>query len=136
MAQATAGEMSSAVHATANAKVTEWNRSAPGANVGIVSGGFKVSPCCSMLRITLVLATTSVVNLTITDGSQARAIGVNGNTAITAETWWTGVVPVRNNTTGAGVNGTSLTEFTYNIEVETDGAIWLLWVDEVTGPLS
>lgn len=113
---------------TSNALVTEYAKAAPGANTTFST--FKVSPVCGMVRITVAVTTSTVLNLTVTDGSTAYVLGLNGSVALAASDLYSFVVPLRYTSNGDD-GGTVLT---YGFQVETDSIIRILWVDLVTGP--
>jgi hypothetical protein len=99
-----------------------YNVSAPGANTDILSADIapldNTGTTGSIFRITLVLATSSVVNVMVDDGSTQFAVPLNDNTAITAEAWYREAFAVRPG-------------LTYNFQVETDGVIRILHVEEI-----
>jgi len=85
-----------------------------------------------MLRITVALTTTSVLNLTVTDGTTAYKWGLNESVTLNAGDVYTFYVPVRKTTTGKST-GTALT---YNLEVETNSVFQCLWIDELEGAVA
>lgn len=111
----------------ASALVTEYAKAAPGANTTFST--FKVSPVCGMVRITVALTTSSVLNLTVTDGTTAYVLGLNGSVALAAGDVYSWVLPLRYTSNGDD-GGTGLT---YGFQVETDSVVRLLFVDLVTG---
>lgn len=102
-----------------------YNQGAPGANTAIVSGGFTVSDKCAKIRVTVALTTESVLNLTATDGSTAHKWGLNASTALTAGNIFTFEHAV--------IDSDGTNTITYNLEVETDGVVEMLVVDEIQG---
>jgi hypothetical protein len=110
------------------AKYTGFNVSAPGADTGITSG-VKFTPSASVCRITIALTTSSVVNITCTDGSTTHKWGLNASAALNAADLYTFTFAVRANATGLA-GGLDLT---YDVEVETDSIIEILLLDEVVG---
>lgn len=96
---------------------------APGANAGIISGGFTPT-VGSAIRVTVSLATASVFNVTVTpSGGAKRTHGLNSSVALAANDLYSftfGASP-------ADADGTALS---YNFEVETDGIIRYLVVEE------
>lgn len=119
----------------ANALATVWRGSAPGANTDILASDFKVGYTASAIRITVQLATSSVLNLMVSDGTNTEALALNGNTALTAAALHTFVVGARRTDTGVGRvdKSSSDTELSYNFQVETDSVITYLVVDEIQG---
>lgn len=96
----------------------DYNISAPGANTGI-TGGFTVGSNTSAIRITIAATTSSVVNLTATDGTTAHKWGLDESNAVQAADLYT--FPVINGQLG----------LTYDVEVETDGVIEVLNIVEL-----
>lgn len=111
-----------------NDKYTGWNESAPGANTGI-TGGIKFGANASACRVTVALTTSSVFNVTCTDGSTTHKWNLNDGTALGAAKLKTFTFAVRATDDGTE-SGTALT---YDFEVETDGVIETLLVEEITG---
>ena len=101
------------------ARYTGYNVAAPGPNTAIC-GGIKFGPNASACRVTVV---------TCTDGTTPHKWGLNGVTALTAGDLFTFVFAVRSTDDGLDTG----TDLTYDFEVETDGVIEILLVDEVTG---
>ena len=101
----------------------------PGANTNIYAA-VKVSESASAIRITVSLATSSVFDLRITDGSTAYTLHLNEGVALTASCLYTFVVAARRYSSQTGT-----TELTYSNRVATDGVVQLLFVEEVTGPV-
>lgn len=112
----------------ASALVTEYAKPAPGANTTFST--FKVSPVCGMVRITVCLATTSVLNLTCTDATTAYVNGLNGSVALAAGDVYGWTFPLRYTSNGDDAG----TVLTYGFQVETDSVIRFLFVDLVSGP--
>ncbi len=123
-------EYGRAVNAGCSAKYSGFNVSAPGANTGI-TGGINFSPQASVCRVTVALTTSSVLNVTCTDGSTTHKWGLNASDALNAADLYTFSFAVRASATGLA-GGAALT---YDFEVETDGVIEQLLVDEVVGPV-
>lgn len=117
-------------NAGCHAKYSGYNVSAPGANTGI-TGGITFSPQASVCRVTVALTTSSVFNVTCTDGSTPHKWGLNESGALNAADLYTFTFAVRANATG--LDGGS--DLTYDFEVETDGVIECLFVEEVVGPV-
>jgi hypothetical protein len=102
------------------------DQAAPGANTAIISGGL-IPKMGGAFRISVVLATASVFNVTVTPaaGTQ-RTHGLNQSTALNAGDLYTfcfGVATVDQNSAA----------LTYNFEVETNSIIRYLLVEEVSG---
>jgi len=110
------------------AKYTGFNVSAPGANAGI-TGGMKFSPQASVARVTVALTTSSVINVTCTDGTTTHKWGLNESGALNAADLYTFTFAVRANATGLAGGA----DLTYDIEVETDSVIEVLFIEEVIG---
>ena len=109
-------------------KATVFNGSAPGANTGI-TGGITFSGSAGAARITIALTTSSVVNVSCTDGSTTHKWGLNASSALNAGDVYTFSLGV-----SATDDGTSTgTALTYDIEVETDSVIEILIIDEIKG---
>lgn len=112
---------------------TVYNGSAPGANTNILATGVKVSGHASAIRLTVVLATSSVFNYTVTDGTTAFTVGLNSSAALNAGDAYTFTFDARRYKSQPYTDGTTA-ELTYNFQVETDGVIRQLFVTEVIGP--
>lgn len=97
----------------------KYNVPAPGANTNILATSLTPKQGVAAFRVTVVLATGSVFNLRTTDGTTAFTSHFNGGVALAAASVYTFTFGV---TSG----------LTYNFQVETDGVIRLLQVDEVT----
>lgn len=99
-----------------------FNIPAPGANTNIFE---PVTPysTASTLRITIVLATSSVLNLTVTQGATTMTCGLNKSVALAAGDLYTFCV-------GCSKDNS------YSLRVETDGIINVLQVDEIIGGVS
>lgn len=111
---------------------------APGANTSFLSAtvtadattGITPSAGACMWRLLISLATSSILDLYVTDGTTAYTIHLNGNTALTASTLYGFTFPVsRTKQDGS-------TTLTYQLRVATDSVIQTLIIDEVTGPVS
>lgn len=100
---------------------TIYNGSAPGANTGIINAidGAAVSPERRALwRVTVALTTSSVFNVTATDGTTPHKWGLNASSALNAADLYTFTFGVDPN-------------LTYDFEVETDSVIEQLLVEEL-----
>jgi len=97
-----------------------YNLPAPGANTGI-SGG--VVPKEGRLRITVALSTSSVVNVTATDGTTTHKWGLSLSAALQAGDLYSWEFDV-------------MGELTYDVEVETDSVIECLTITNPVGSLS
>jgi len=113
----------------ASGVVSIFNGSAPGANTAILATGLRPSHTASAYRITVALTTSSVLNVTCTDGTTPHKWGLNASAALNAADLYTFTFAVRSTDDGLST-GTNLT---YNFEVETDSVIECLFVEEVTG---
>lgn len=106
-----------------NVLYSDFDISAPGANTGIIAGGFSVGKPGAVISVTVALAVGSVLNLTCYDGSTTHKWGLDKSTALQAGDLYTfhflGLP--------AKADGTALT---YNLEVETDGDVEILVVTE------
>lgn len=90
----------------------------PGANSPIFSTNILTAYPTSALRITVVLATGSVLNVTIYDGAEKVTAGLDKSVALNAGDMYTFTF---------GADG----RYEYNFEVETTGIINYIKVDEV-----
>ena len=100
---------------------------APGANTNIFTTGLKVSEGCAALRVTVCLTTASVFNIyTDSDGGTDYTCGLNSSSALQAGDVYTF-------TFGALAYDAAGNRLSYNFQVETDGVIRFLIVDEVIG---
>ena len=100
----------------------------PGNDTNIFTA-FTPSATASLIRIAVSLATGSVFQLLVTDGTSAYTQKYNGGTALTAGQRYTftdlwGAVAANGNT------------LTYSLQVATTGVIQSLIVDEVQGVVS
>lgn len=99
-----------------------YNISAPGANTNIFSTGITPVYPVGALRVTVCLATASVFNLRVINtpagGSTAFTIGLNASSALNAGDLYTFTFGCNN-------------DLTYNFQVETDGIINVLQVEEI-----
>ena len=111
------------------ALATVYNGSAPGANTNIITP-VKVSDSASTIRVTVCLATASVFNVVVTNGSTPFTMGLNASSALQAGDLYTFTFGARRYSSQTGT-----TELTYSFQVETDGVINYLLVEEVTGPV-
>lgn len=94
--------------------------SAPGANSDILASALVPSKAAAY-RITVQLSVGSIFNVMVgKTGNTTQTCALNSNTALTAGATYT---------FSMGVDS----DQTYNFQVETDGQIDLLQVDEVTG---
>ena len=93
---------------------------APGANTNIFSTSLTPVYSCSAFRVTVALATASVFNVVSTDGTTSYTLGLNQSNALQASDLYTFTFGVHNSNT-------------YNFQVETDGIIRVLQVDEIPG---
>ena len=109
-------------------RVTVHAQAAPGVNTNIFTAFTPTSPA-AFIRIAVSLATTSVFQLLVTDGTTAYTQTYNNGTALTAgrRYGFTDLWPQANS------SGTALT---YSLQVATDGIIQSLVVDEVQGNAS
>ncbi len=101
-----------------------FNVSAPGANTAIftaMTSGDNASAC----RVTVALTTSSVLNAGFSDGSDTHKVGLNESGALNAADLYT--------FTFAWPSTDGTNDLTLTLEVETDGVIELLVVDEIQG---
>ena len=101
-------------------KTRKYALAAPGANTNMLSTGLTSAYPVSAFRVTVRLATASVFNLHTTDGTTAYVTGLNNSVALAAGDLYTFSFGVNNG-------------LTYNFQVETDGIISILQVDEIPG---
>lgn len=110
---------------------------APGANTSFLSStvtadgttGITPSPHANAYRVTISLATASVLDVYVTDGSTAYTQHLFNGASLTAGTLYTCVFGV-SRTTGDGA-----TTLTYQLRVVTNSVIQTLLIDEVNGPV-
>ena len=106
----------------ANSVAQEFNKAAPGANTNILDANVtpvQMGTDSPIFRVTACLAVSSVLNVVITDSDgNSETIGLNDNAAITADAMFREAFAVRS-------------DYTYNFQVETDGEIKLLLVDQI-----
>lgn len=105
---------------------TVFNGSAPGANAGILGTAIRPGENASAFRVSVALTTSSVFNVTCYDGSTTHKWGLNESGALNAADLYTFTFGVRNTKDGT-------TSLVYNFEVETDGVIEYLVVEEIIG---
>lgn len=92
---------------------------APGANTDLLPSGSATIPFDGIGRVTIMLATGSVVNVMVNDGSNEVAVPLNDNGAITAGLKFVEDVP--------GLKEGDVVD----LQVETDGAITYVSLDLV-----
>lgn len=97
-----------------------FNQSAPGANTDIFATALTTQYTASTIRITVVLATASVFNVTITRSGTTFTCGMNESNTLNSGDMYTFTFGAR--------SGDSL-----NCRVETDGVIRILRIDELSG---
>ncbi len=104
----------------AQEKVSRFNVAAPGANTDILATDIQPSPAFrgSAFRVTVVLETASVLNVTATDGVTTKTWGLNTSNQLQANDKYAFVFSTH-------------PDLTYNFQVETDGVISLLVVQEI-----
>lgn len=102
---------------SSNAIVREWDISAPGANTDAITD--VTWPSSRACRVTIQVATSTVVNLMVDRGGTEFALGLNASSALTAGSLYT-----------FDVYGLK-TGDTVNLQVETDSDIPVLGLDEV-----
>lgn len=102
---------------SANPRADEFNVSAPGANTDILAAAITPS-MTGYFHIFVVLATSSVFNMTETRSGTTFTIGLNKSGAVSAGDGYSFCVPVSASSA-------------YNFQVETDGVIRVLRVYEV-----
>lgn len=104
------------------AKATVFNQAAPGANTDILATAISPYDTSATFRVTVVLATSSVFNYTVTSGGTTFTVGLNSSVALNAGDAYTFTFSVRS-------------IYTYNFRIETDGVIRQLLVEEAVGGL-
>lgn len=102
-----------------------FNRAAPGANTDILTTAITPKEGCA-IKITALLATGSVLNMTVTDGTTTFTGGLNSSTSLNAGDWYTFTIGANPVETNSG-DGNPLS---YNFQVETDGIIQMLLIQE------
>ena len=108
------------------ALATVFNGSAPGANTGILTTAVTPSPSAVAIRLSVVLTASSVFNLTIYNGTTTHKVGLNSSVALNAADLYTF-------TFGARAADQSANTLAYNFEVESDGVVEYLMVEEISG---
>ena len=103
------------------------NLAAPGANTSFAS--FTPSRPGSIARIHVVLATVSVLNYVVTDGTTSYTVGLNNSVALAAGDGYMFDFACPKQSSG-GANGSAT--LTYSFQVETNGVIQRLVVDEIS----
>ena len=109
-----------------------FNLAAPGANTDILAAELTPNHEGSYFRVTVVLATASVFNHVITDSTGTPVTftnGLNSSVALAAGDEYVFEFAAPKTTTA----GTNTSPLTHNFQVETDGIIRLLVVDEMRG---
>ena len=99
---------------------------APGANTDIFTAVAPIHPG-SFFEVTISLATSSIVDVRVTDGTTAYSQALNSAVALTAGQLYSFTFAVSRFSSVGGA-----TALTYSIRVRTDGIIQTLIVDEVT----
>lgn len=99
-------------------KSDNFNVAAPGANTNILSTSLTPTYGAAF-RITVCLATASVFNMTVTRSGTTFTCGINSSVALNAGDLYAFTLGVS-------------TANTYNFQVETDGIIRVLQIDEVS----
>jgi|6_EtaG_2_1085325.scaffolds.fasta_scaffold04341_6 hypothetical protein len=102
-----------------------YSLSAPGASTDIFT---KKAPgaAARAWRITIALTVSSVLNMTATDGSTAHAWGLNASLPLEAADLYVFEVPVKGT-----MDDSSNASVTYSLQVETDGVIEVLLIEEI-----
>lgn len=101
-------------------RATVFAQAAPGANTNILATALSPVYGASAFRITVLLAVASVFKARISDGTTTYDARLNTGIALTAGTLYTFTFATRS-------------AHTYNFQVEADGVIQLLLVEEVPG---
>lgn len=97
-----------------------YNLPAPGANTNILPEDLPAGIGASAYIINVVLGTASVFNVRVTDGTTPFTWGLNSSLTLSAGDLFSFSLPVQEG-------------LQYNFQVETDGVVQLLNVDEVFG---
>lgn len=117
-----------------------FNAAAPGTSTAIITKdplgktittGLAPGEGVGAFRITIQVATTTVVDLTATDGTTQKVIHLNGGTALTAGCLYTFAWGACNRIPQQDQNATPAV-LLWNVQVETNSAIDLLELDEVS----
>ena len=109
---------------------------APGANTSFAS--FTLSHPVASVRITIALATASVLNLFSTDGTTGYTHGLLSSATLTAGDLYAIDVPglTRYVPSGGKVVTSAGTEITYSLRIETNGVVQVVSIVELpTGDL-
>jgi len=100
---------------------TTYALAAPGANTDILATALEPAWSAAYWRISVALAVSSTFNATVTDGSTAYTWGLNASAALNAGDLYIFDMPA----IGPG--------YSVNFQVETDGVIQVLTLDEIEG---
>ena len=111
-------------------RYSDHAKAAPGANTDFFT---KLAPLSSIaqIRVFVSLATGSVFNMSVTDGTTAYAIKLNGGTALTA-----GVLYGFDAGLSQHLTVDTTKAITYSFQVATDGIIQHVEVWELDQPVS
>lgn len=115
-----------------------FHRAAPGANTAIITKapngstitGLTPQSGVGAFRVTIQLATGSVLDATVSDGTTTTTSHLNGGTALTAGCLYTFCFGVCDRVPTLDQNAAPL-PLVWNFQIETNGVIDLLQVDEV-----
>ncbi len=97
-----------------------FNGAAPGANTNILPANIKPSQGASTFRIAATFENATVFNLFVTDGTTPFVLGLNSSVALGSQDAFAFEIPVDE-------------DLEYNFQIETNGGIRQLLVNEVKG---
>lgn len=100
---------------------------APGANTNAFTAVTPTPNCCAW-RLSMSFATTTKVDIRVTDGTTAYSIHLFANADCTASCEYTATIAVAATSDGS-------TALTYSLRVQTDSVIQKLIIDEICGPV-
>jgi len=107
-------------------QATGYNVPSPGNNTNIFTTSITPVYPASALRVTVCLATTSVFNVRVTDGTTAFTMSLNSGATLTAGNLYTFAFGVHQKS-----NASPPLTLTYNFQVATTGVINFIMVEEV-----
>lgn len=103
-----------------------WNKGSTGASTNLFSSSLATKSAVSVVRIGVVLGSSTTLSIVETNGTQTFSSTLNGGTALTAGSLYTFAWEARN-TDGAGNN------VTFNFQMGGTSTVPILRVTEVVG---
>src|SRR5687768_1354605 len=98
--------------------VTKYALAAPGANTDF--GAFTPQYPVSQVRMSIAVTTSTILNLSVTDGTTGYILGLNGSVALAAGDLYTFTFPISKLSAGGDVVSASSKALSYAFQVETD----------------